>query len=63
MEDRRLQFGVSAASTGTDPASDSALCEKGYVTVTPISSISPAPFPDEDPSSIWSPNGIRAGAT
>lgn len=53
FEDRRLQFGVSSASTGSDPASDSALCEKGYVAVTPISPIAPAPFPDDDPKSIW----------
>lgn len=53
VEDRRLQFGVSAASTGADPASDSALCAQGFVAVTPISSVAPAPFPDEDPSAIW----------
>lgn len=52
-EARRLQFTVSAASTGSDPASDSAICDKGFVAVTPISPISPAPFPDVDPSSIW----------
>lgn len=52
-EGKRLQFGVSSASTGADPASDSALCEKGFVAVTPISPMSPAPFPDVDPSSIW----------
>lgn len=52
-EGKRIQFGVSSASTGADPASDSALCEKGFVAVTPISPMSPAPFPDVDPSSIW----------
>ncbi len=54
FDDRRLQFGVSAASTGADPASDSALCAQGFVAMTPISPVAPAPFPDEDPATIWS---------
>lgn len=53
IEDRRLQFGVSAATTGADPASDSALCEKGFVAITPISPITPAPFPEDDPNRVW----------
>jgi 5'-nucleotidase len=52
VEDERLQFVVGPSSAGSDPASDTALCEKGYVTVTPLSSVEPAPFPDVDPGRI-----------
>ena len=55
VEDRRLQFVVGSSSAGTDPASDTALCAKNYVTVTPLSSIEPAPFPDLDAGEIWQP--------
>ena len=55
VEDRRLQFVVGSSSAGTDPASDTALCAKGYVTVTPLSTIEPAPFPDLDVGEIWQP--------
>ena len=55
VEDRRLQFVVGSSSAGTDPASDTALCAKNFVTVTPLSTIEPAPFPDLDAGSIWSP--------
>ncbi|HSJ84197.1 MAG TPA: 5'/3'-nucleotidase SurE [Acidimicrobiia bacterium] len=55
VEDRRLQFVVGSSSAGTDPASDTALCAKNFVTVTPLSSIEPAPFPDLDAGEIWQP--------
>jgi len=53
--DRKLQFVVGSSSAGADPASDTALCSRNFVTVTPLSSIEPAPFPDLDATSIWSP--------
>jgi len=52
---RKLQFVVGSSSAGADPATDTALCAKGFVTVTPLSTIEPAPFPDVDIKSIWSP--------
>jgi 5'-nucleotidase len=54
--DRRLQFVVGASSAGSDPASDTALCAKDFVTITPLSSIEPAPFPDIDATAIWRPD-------
>lgn len=53
VEDRKLQFVVGSSSAGTDPATDTALCAKGFVTITPLSSIEPAPFPDIDASMVW----------
>jgi broad specificity polyphosphatase/5'/3'-nucleotidase SurE len=55
VTDRKLQFVVGSSSAGADPASDTALCAKNFVTVTPLSSIEPAPFPDVDASAIWKP--------
>jgi 5'-nucleotidase len=55
VKDRKLQFVVGSSSAGADPGSDTALCAKGFVTVTPLSSIEPAPFPDVDAASIWAP--------
>jgi 5'-nucleotidase len=44
-EDGRLQFEVGGSQAGLDPTSDTALCRDGYVTITPLSPIEPAPFP------------------
>lgn len=55
VTDRKLQFVVGSSSAGADPASDTALCAKNFVTVTPLSSIEPAPFPDVDATAIWGP--------
>lgn len=55
VTDRKLQFVVGSSSAGADPASDTALCAKNFVTVTPLSSIEPAPFPDVDATAIWKP--------
>jgi 5'-nucleotidase len=55
VKGRTLQFVVGSSSAGADPASDTALCAKNFVTVTPLSTIEPAPFPDLDATSIWSP--------
>jgi 5'-nucleotidase len=53
--DRKLQFVVGSSSAGTDPASDTALVAKNFVTVTPLASIEPTGFPDLDANTIWSP--------
>jgi 5'-nucleotidase len=58
IPDRRLQFVVSSPSTGADPASDTSLCARDYVAVTPLSTIAPAPFPDLDPTTIWRAGGL-----
>ncbi|HVR79891.1 MAG TPA: 5'/3'-nucleotidase SurE [Acidimicrobiia bacterium] len=55
VKGRTLQFVVGSSSAGADPASDTALCAKNFVTVTPLSTIEPGPFPDLDATSIWSP--------
>ena len=55
VEDRKLQFVVGSSSAGTDPATDTALCAKNFVTMTPLATIEPAGFPDIDASSVWKP--------
>jgi broad specificity polyphosphatase/5'/3'-nucleotidase SurE len=60
LKGRKLQFVVGSSSAGADPASDTALCAKNFVTVTPLSSIEPAPFPDEAATSIWEPSNAPA---
>ncbi len=55
VEDRKLQFVVGSSSAGTDPGSDTALCAKNFVTVTPLTSIEPARFPDIEASAVWEP--------
>lgn len=47
-----LQMEVSGGSDRSDPASDTALCELGYVTLTPLSTVEPAPFPAEPAADI-----------
>lgn len=42
----RLQFEVGGSGAGQDPASDTYLCNNNYITLTPLASIEPAPFPD-----------------
>jgi 5'-nucleotidase len=52
----RLEFDVRGSGAGLDPASDTALCLAGNVTLTMLSTINPAPFPPDDPSAVWSPS-------
>ncbi len=59
--DRKLQFVVGSSSAGTDPASDTALIAKNFVTVTPLATIEPAGFPDLDAGAVWSPDLEREG--
>lgn len=46
VEDRRLQFVVGSRRERSDPASDTVLCSENYVTITPLNTIEPAPYPD-----------------
>jgi len=41
----RLQFVVGPGKERSDPASDTVLCGEGYVTLTPLRTVEPAPFP------------------
>jgi len=45
LPNERLQFELRGSSGGVDPGSDTALCQQNYLTLTPLSSIEPAPFP------------------
>ncbi len=56
VTDRKLQFVVGASSAGGDPASDTALCGRNFVTLTPLTPIEPGPFPDVDAAAIWRPD-------
>ena len=44
----RLQFVVGPSIERSDPASDTVLCDDGYVTLTPLRTVEPAPFPPVD---------------
>lgn len=55
VPDRRLQFQVGPDSSRSDPSCDTYLLEKNLVTVTPLSTVEPAPFPDVPATDIWSP--------
>lgn len=50
-----LEFEVRSATTGEDPASDTALCRNGFVTATLLESIEPAPTPAQPATEIWAP--------
>jgi 5'-nucleotidase len=52
----KLQFEVAGSASGLDPASDTALCADGYVTVTLLSAIEPQPFPAEEATAVWCPD-------
>lgn len=43
---QRLQFEVGSPDSGLDPASDTALLQDGYATLTLLSSVEPTAFPD-----------------
>lgn len=49
----KLQFEVGQSRPRSDPASDTALCDQGYVTVTPLNTVEPAPFPDVPATEVW----------
>lgn len=45
VEDRRLQFVVGSETSKSDPGTDTVLCSENHVTLTPLRSVEPAPFP------------------
>lgn len=57
----RLQFEVGPRHPDSDPGCDTMLCAEGYVTLTPINTVEPAPFPDvpaeEVAGALVSPSG------
>ena len=52
VADRRLQFVVGSRENRSDPGSDTVLCLEGFVTLTPLSTVEPAPFPSDEASSV-----------
>ena len=52
----KLEFEVRGSGAGLDQATDTALCLEGNVTLTLLSTISPAPFPPEEPTAVWAPD-------
>jgi hypothetical protein len=60
VESKKLQLQVGPSIDKSDPACDTAMCAAGYVAVTPLSSVEPAPFPDVNASEIWSPEAVTA---
>lgn len=57
VEDRRLQFVVGATEDRSDPGTDTVLSSENYVTVTPLRTVEPAPFPDVAASEVFGMNG------
>jgi 5'-nucleotidase len=52
-ETSRLQFEVGGSNAGSNPSSDTALIGDGFVTLTPLTTVEPAPFPDVEPAEIF----------
>lgn len=55
MESMKLQLQVGPSIDSSDPGSDTYLCADGYVSITPLSTVEPAPFPDVSAAEIWNP--------
>lgn len=53
VDDERLQFVVRSQESTSDPASDTVLCSQNYVTITPLQTVEPAPFPDVEARAIF----------
>ncbi len=53
----RLQFEMSGTERDVDPASDTAICRSGAVSLTLISSLAPAPYPSDPATDVWAPPG------
>ncbi len=52
---RSVQFEVGPPEDGLDPGSDSALVRQGFATLTPLTTVEPAPFPTSLPAMKPSP--------
>lgn len=55
LSEEKLQFVVGPDSSQSDPSTDTYLLSKNLVTVTPLSTVEPAPFPDVLATDIWAP--------
>lgn len=53
VDGQRLQLVVGNRRERSDPASDTVLCLANYVTVTPLQTVEPAPFPDVEAGAIF----------
>lgn len=53
----KLQFEVRSPRDLADPGTDTSMCRDGYVTLTPLRSVHPAPFPDADATAVWNRKG------
>jgi 5'-nucleotidase len=53
VSSQKLQFVVGSREETSDPASDTMMCFNNYVTVTPLSSIEPAPFPNVEARTVF----------
>jgi 5'-nucleotidase len=60
MESMKLQLQVGPTIDSSDAGSDTYLCSEGYVAVTPLSTVEPAPFPDVSADAIWAPRAVEA---
>ena len=59
-DDGRLQFEIGGSLAGLDPTTDTALCREGYVTITPLAAVEPAPFPQVPADWLLPPGPDRA---
>ena len=53
-ESSRLQFEVRGSNAKADPTSDTALVAEGFVTMTPLTTVEPAPIPNVASGEIFS---------
>lgn len=53
VDGQRLQFVVGQREGRSDPGSDTVLCSEGYVTVTPLRTVEPAPYPDVEAREVF----------
>lgn len=53
-DSNKLELEVGPLRENPDPATDTSLCRQGYVTVTPLSTVEPSPFPNTPADKIWS---------
>lgn len=61
VEDRRLQFVVGSETEKSDPGTDTVLCSENHVTLTPLRSVEPAPFPAVRADDVARPGSLVSG--
>lgn len=60
VDGQRLQFVVRAREERSDPGCDTVLFSEGNVTVTPLQTVEPAPFPDAPASEVFGTLAVEA---